>query len=114
MMDLSDGLAGDIRHLCDSSNVGAVIDADALPLSPDAAALALVIGLQPIDLALSGGEDYELLLALAPEDFERAARAVQPVSLTRIGEIVPRSESISLTSEVSGRVSLPASGWTHF
>lgn len=83
MIDLSDGLGSDLRHLCNESRVGAVVRAKALPLS-DAAAKAE----DPVASALTDGEDYELLLAVA-EDQARALLAEPPIDLplTHIGQI---------------------------
>src|SRR5262249_26467134 len=60
-IDVSDGLLQDLTHLCEASGVGAEIDLNELPLDPDLAALANQIGLDPVELTLTGGEDYELL-----------------------------------------------------
>jgi thiamine-monophosphate kinase len=87
-IDLSDGLVQDLGHVCAASGTGAVVHAGRLPLSPAyrrrAAALA-----RPLDAALAGGEDYELLVAVPPARLRRAlaaARAVR-VPLTAIGEV---------------------------
>jgi thiamine-monophosphate kinase len=87
MIDLSDGLGGDATHLAAASAVGLRIDAGLLPLAPGVAEIAAAAGRDPLELAASGGEDYELLAAL-PTD--RLAEAIDGVSaearLTRIGE----------------------------
>jgi thiamine-monophosphate kinase len=67
MMDLSDGLATDLAHLCKESGVGAIIEADMLPKSSELTQGAALLGLDPLALMLSGGEDYELLFTSAPE-----------------------------------------------
>lgn len=91
MIDLSDGLGGDGRHLAASSGVGLAIEAGALPLSPGVAEVATAMGKDPHVLAVGGGEDYELLASIPPAHLERAIAAVRDeegIELTRIGEVV--------------------------
>ena len=68
MMDISDGLSSDIMHICKESNTGCVLYEDKLPLNDDAKAFAYNLQLDPTACALSGGEDYELLFTIEPED----------------------------------------------
>ncbi|HEY1356487.1 MAG TPA: thiamine-phosphate kinase [Solirubrobacterales bacterium] len=91
MIDLSDGLAGDAGQLAAASGVGAQIDAAALPVAAGLAEVAVAAGRDPLELAASGGEDYELLAALPAESVAAAlasANAEVGVGLTRIGELV--------------------------
>ena len=89
MMDLSDGLALDLRRLCEASGVGAVIDADAVPTSREAEAMATQTGRTAFDHALSDGEDFELLLAARFDRAdETASRLVDDEGLIPIGGIV--------------------------
>jgi thiamine-monophosphate kinase len=91
MIDLSDGLGADAGHLAASGNVGLRIDAAALPLAGGVAEIATAAGRDPIELAAGGGEDYELLAAIASEKVDEAAEAVRDaegIALTRVGEIV--------------------------
>lgn len=94
MIDISDGLAGDARHLAAASEVGLRIDASALPLDAGLAEVAAEAGREPLELAVSGGEDYELLVTLPPERLEQAVAAVAETgtALTRIGEIAEGEE----------------------
>jgi thiamine-monophosphate kinase len=70
-IDLSDGLAGDLRHICEESGVGGIIEADYLPLSPALIAYAGATQRNPTDYALMGGEDYELLFTVPPRSVAR-------------------------------------------
>lgn len=67
MMDLSDGLATDLAHICRASGVGAQIEADEVPISPLLVQTAGELDMSPLDFALSGGEDYELVLTVPAE-----------------------------------------------
>ena len=89
MIDLSDGLAGDLRHiLIESGGLGAVLDLDAVPIHPDALSLSSSDSLPPIDHALGDGEDFELCLTVDPEDAGRLIASPPPgVRLHRIGTI---------------------------
>lgn len=91
MIDLSDGLGGDARHLVESSVVGLRIDAGSLPLAAQLNEVASAAGRDPLALATGGGEDYELLAAIPPGQLDEAISAVREsegIDLTPIGEIV--------------------------
>lgn len=108
MIDLSDGLASDLRHVCRESGVAAELDAAAVPVSPAAAGTA-----DPLAAALTDGEDYELLFTLAADaaaDLE--ARQPLGVPVRRIGRIVA-GEGITLVRPGGRREPLTASGWRH-
>lgn len=108
MIDLSDGLATDLGHICAASGCGARIDAAALPIHPDAN-----LAEDPLQAALNDGEDYELLLAL-PADEARRLEAAQPldsVRLVRIGECTAQTD-ILLLDEGTPRPLAPG-GWEH-
>ncbi|HUB98299.1 MAG TPA: thiamine-phosphate kinase [Solirubrobacterales bacterium] len=90
MIDLSDGLAGDARHLAAASGAALWIDAAALPLASGVAEIAAAAGRNPLELAASGGEDYELLAALPPQRLSDASIAIGEAAetmLTPIGEV---------------------------
>ncbi len=89
MIDLSDGLGGDARHLGESSGVALRIDAGAIPFAPGSKESMAAAGRDPWEL-LGGGEDYELLASLPPEQLEAATEAVrveEGIALTKIGEV---------------------------
>jgi thiamine-monophosphate kinase len=111
MMDLSDGLSSDLLRLCAASGVGARIEAQRIPRPQLSSAQTKKY--DALELALHGGDDYELLFTVAPENISRIPRRIAGTSLTRIGRIV--SEKTILTS-TDGRqeISLPQKGWDPF
>ena len=112
MMDLSDGLSTDVDRLCRASGVGASIREANLPVVRVPESLHLR-GVEPLDLALHGGEDYQLLFTVPA----RAARRIPPtrdgVRITEIGEIV-RGHGVFITLNDGRSAPLPACGWDHF
>lgn len=105
-IDVSDGLVQDLGHVLDASGVGARIDADTLPLAPGAVRAAASLGLDAVEAALTGGDDYELLVFAEP-----GAAAPVP-GLTRIGRVT--SGRGVVVTRGGRRVSLARrAGWTH-
>jgi thiamine-monophosphate kinase len=115
-IDLSDGLSGDVRHLCEESRVGVEIVASALPTSPALRAYARVSKSDPVALALRGGEDYELLFTVPPAK-QRALRLMARRTgrrLTCIGVVRSTSFGIRIR-DGSGRLRrLPVTSYSHF
>ena len=88
-MDVSDGLAGDLAQLCRASGVAAEIDVAAVPLS-DAARAAVASDPALLETVLTGGDDYEIVLTLAPEKLASAFTAAHAadVAMSEIGSVV--------------------------
>jgi thiamine-monophosphate kinase len=115
-IDLSDGLSIDLRHLCEESGLAAEIDAAVLPIHP-MANLAEAAGWTPsaLDLALHGGEDYELLFTAPPQT--KIPKSIGGVAINAIGRMSKRrkgSPSVSLSDGNHPNSELPAKGWQHF
>ena len=109
-MDLSDGLSTDLAHLCKASNVAAVVDYAALPVSPWVQRLP---GTEQEWAMLHGGEDYELLFTASPRT--ELPASIEGVPLTRIGSIVPLTAgeaSVRLRRDGHEQPLEPA-GWEH-
>jgi thiamine-monophosphate kinase len=114
MIDLSDGLASDLTHLCEESGVGAEVWEMEIPLAPCAREVSRKLGEDALSLALRGGEDYELLFATpSPEAVKKAFAHAGLTPLTAIGEIVPRLGEITLVGPAGRRSSLTG-GFDHF
>ena len=113
MIDISDGLSSDLHHLCHESNTGAMIDAAAIPLDEDVKRLCGRRALDPLALALHGGEDFELLFTVAPENVSRLPKKVDGVPISRIGEVTDAGRSVRLL-ERGREWDLPPQGFRHF
>ncbi len=111
MIDCSDGLLADLRHICEASGTGAAVEADWLPISDAARQVAESLGLDPVQAALSGGEDYELVMTLPPEEAEDAARRL---NLTSVGVIVVGSEGMKVTDQSGRAMVIEPPGYEHF
>jgi thiamine-monophosphate kinase len=114
-IDLSDGLSGDLRHLCEASRVGAEIELDKLPISTACQAYGKITGCSPVQLALTGGEDYELLFTAAPSSrstIEQQAKT-RGYRVTCIGTIRPKRFGIQMSSG-GKRAPLPVTSYEHF
>ncbi|HID24589.1 MAG TPA: thiamine-phosphate kinase [Planctomycetaceae bacterium] len=111
MIDISDGLVADLNHILTESGVGAILEAEQIPISR--AAHELEDGRTPLEHALSDGEDFELLFAVAPEDARRLLAAPPcEVPLSHIGRIVSGADCQLRQSDGTLR-RLDATGWRH-
>jgi thiamine-monophosphate kinase len=113
MIDISDGLSSDLAHLCGESNVGALIQSAQLPIDRDVIKLCGRRALDPLALALHGGEDFELLFTVHPENASRLPKRVDGVPISCIGEITNEPARIRIAEK--NRVwDLEPQGFEHF
>ncbi|HET6385621.1 MAG TPA: thiamine-phosphate kinase [Armatimonadota bacterium] len=116
MMDLSDGLAGDLKHICAASGVGAMVEAQRIPIIEETRRAAKELGQDPLEWALRGGEDYELLACVRPDRVEVALNALVAAGRATgsvIGAIVPAEDGVSLI-ESNGTSRELGGSFTHF
>ena len=111
MIDISDGLASELFHITSQSGVGAYIEEENVPIRQEAEMTAIQFNLDPITCALSGGEDYELLFTVRPEDVEKV-RFLPDIYIA--GEIVDKKEGIKLHTKGGNIHDITAQGWRHF
>jgi len=109
-MDVSDGLVQDLGHLCRESGVAAEILAADIPLSPAARAA------NRLDLCLTGGDDYELLLAVPPDRDAALAAAARAagIAVARIGTFLPGPPDVTVHAHDGSVLPLVRGGWSHF
>jgi thiamine-monophosphate kinase len=112
MMDLSDGLSVDLPRLCAASGVGAQIRADKIPTVRQGGVAGSAAD-DPKELALHGGEDYELLFTVPKRKVRQLPRSFQGIPLTAIGEIT-RQRSLLLIDAAGQEAPLPKRGWDPF
>ena len=111
MMDISDGLASELHHICKQSGVGAYIEESGVSIHPDAQMMALKFQIDPITCALSGGEDYELLFTIHPKDVDKI-KYLPDIYIA--GEIVKKEDGITLHTQGGNVHPITAQGWNHF
>ena len=110
MIDLSDGLGGDVHHLCTASAVGAVIEAGLLPIHVQTFKAAEQYDADALSLALYGGEDYELLFAVSEADRQKLDEDTYAV----VGQVVDASEGVTIRDPDGNVTALEAGGFEHF
>ena len=108
MIDISDGLSSEIIHLCKQSNVGCDLYEDKIPLDPQVISTCEEFNLDSTTVALSGGEDYELLMTISQDDYPKIK--ANP-NLTVIGYMTDVSSGIHLVTRGDEKIPLTAQGW---
>ena len=108
MIDISDGLSSEIIHLCKQSHVGCDLYEDKIPLDPQVISTCEEFNLDSTTIALSGGEDYELLMTICQDDYPKIK--ANP-NLTVIGYMTDVSSGIHLVTRGDEKIPLTAQGW---
>ncbi|UTD16014.1 thiamine-phosphate kinase [Tenacibaculum mesophilum] len=111
MIDISDGLSSEIMHICTQSKTGCKIYEDKLPLDPQVISTSEEFNMDSTMIALSGGEDYELLFTVSIADYDKIKG--NP-NLTVIGHITEENEGINLVTRANQEIELKAQGWNSF
>ncbi|MCG8330968.1 MAG: thiamine-phosphate kinase [Chitinophagales bacterium] len=111
MIDISDGLASELFHICKQSGVGALLEESGVSIHPDAEVQAINFSMDPITCALSGGEDYELLFTVDPQDIDKV-KYMPDIYIA--GEIIPAEDGIKLNTKGGNLHDITAQGWKHF
>jgi len=108
-IDISDGLVADLSQICKASQVGARIEVERVPIEP---AVKTAFGEKALELALSGGEDYELLFTASAEIVDKVKKSAS-VPVTAIGEITA-GKGVTLVDKQGNPFELKKAGWEHF
>ena len=108
MIDISDGLSSDIIHICRQSEVGCNLYEDKLPLDPQVISTCEEFNIDSTTVALSGGEDYELLFTVSLDDFDKIKG--NP-NFTVIGHVTDKAEGMNLITRANQKIELTAQGW---
>lgn len=111
MIDISDGLSSEIIHICKRSKVGCNLYEDKIPLDPQVISTCEEFELDITTIALSGGEDYELLFTISQDDFPKIKGNPH---LTVIGHITKASEGMHLITRANTKIPIKARGWNAF
>jgi thiamine-monophosphate kinase len=109
IIDVSDGLASEVGHICELSNKGAVIHRENIPISKQTRLAAELVKKDPLDFALHGGEDFELVFTVSKKKLENLRRELK---VSVVGKILPKKEGIHLLD--NGRKRKLGKGYNHF
>lgn len=110
MMDISDGLSSEILHICKDSNLGCVLYEDKIPVAEETKKAAFKFEIDPTACALSGGEDYELLFTIPPEEYEKL---VLNEEISVVGYMTAPEEGAHIITRGGNRHAITAQGWNH-
>jgi len=108
MIDVSDGLSSEIMHICSQSKVGCKIYEDKIPLDPQVISTCEEFDIDSTMVALSGGEDYELLFTVSIDDYDKIKANPH---LTVIGHITEKNQGMNLVTRANQEIELKAQGW---
>jgi thiamine-monophosphate kinase len=111
MIDVSDGLASEVLHICNQSNLGCEIYEDKIPIDPQTYDRARDFSLDPTVCALSGGEDYELLFTIQMSDYDKVKNLPD---ITVIGHMTAKDSGVNLITKSGGSHPITAQGWNSF
>lgn len=116
MIDISDGLSGDLSHLCNSNKVGATIDLTRLPVSSNLRKYSHYANTHAHEIALHGGEDYELLFTVNPNSVSRIKRwnTQNILHATHIGTIMPQKQKLKVITQTGRTKIMPIKSFNHF
>lgn len=111
MIDISDGLASEILHICTQSDQGAALYPEKFPIDPQTVTVAESFNMDPLTLALNGGEDYELLFTVKQADYEKI-KEIKGIAV--IGHIMEKNAGVNLVNSDSSLTPVEAQGWDSF
>ncbi|GAA4294770.1 thiamine-phosphate kinase [Aestuariibaculum suncheonense] len=111
MIDISDGLSSEIIHICTQSNVGCDLYEEKIPLDPQVISTCEEFNIDSTTVALNGGEDYELLMTIAQEDYPKIKANPH---LTVIGYMTEESAGMHLVTRADTKIPIKAQGWKNF
>jgi thiamine-monophosphate kinase len=117
MIDTSDGFLGDLGHLCEESDVGALLVQEKLPVSDDLIGASEQLGIDPYKAVLGESDDYELIITCDPENVGRIRAilgSLNKASVSEVGTITDASDGIRLTLPDGTTQAMAPSGWDHF
>ena len=114
MIDISDGLSSELFHLTEESDLGAMIHGEEIPISPNCLKASSPLEKSPLSLALSSGEEYELLFTVSRKELPQLKRVKRKIKVSVIGEMVGKKEGVVLQEKSGKKSKLMKTGFDHF